>query len=230
MAEHGMFPPASLQSNDAPKVFSLTLTTAYKRDQFLPSGQHKEMEFFITEWRWEQRVWRKIKNEPWAPQAKMKLRYTRKPVSSSAKLQLSGLVAAAEMLWVLWTACSMQLLFFSGVRRFTQWSVNVFQSVLNVWVSCVSPLRDILRPVFLKISGSSAGNAWKRLKDVQLSEPNTDRVCQCDSIWMLKINTSQNSRRKKTICYKRRVRMETVAHRDAENREFGNLPQESSSR
>lgn len=78
MSEHGILPPASLQSNDAPKVLSLTLTTAYKRDQYLPLGQHKEMEFFITEWRWEQRVWRKIKNEPWAPQTKMKLRYTRK--------------------------------------------------------------------------------------------------------------------------------------------------------
>lgn len=48
MAEHGIFPPASLQSNDPPKVFSLTLTTAYKRDQFLPSGQSEEMESFIA--------------------------------------------------------------------------------------------------------------------------------------------------------------------------------------
>lgn len=116
-------------------------------------------------------------------------------VSSSAKLQLSCLVAAAEILWVL---CREQraAVVFSGVRRFTQWSVNVFQSVLNVWVSCVSLLRDILRPVFLKISGSYA---WKRLKGVQLSEPNTDRVCQCDFIWMLKINISQNSKRKKNL-------------------------------
>lgn len=42
MAEHGIFPPASLQSNDPPKVFSLTLTTAYKRDQFLPLGQRRD--------------------------------------------------------------------------------------------------------------------------------------------------------------------------------------------
>lgn len=198
MAEHGIFPPASLQSNDAPKVFSLTLTTAYKRDQFLPSGQHKEMEFFITEWRWEQRVWRKIKNEPWAPQTKMKLRYTRK---RWAVLQNYSCLAS----WQQQRYCgfyaenSVQLLFFSGVWRFTQWRVNVFQSVLDVWVSCVSPLRDILRLVFLKISGSSTGNAWKRLKGVQLSEPNTDHVCQCDSIWMLKINMSQNSKRKKNL-------------------------------
>lgn len=41
--EHGILPPASLQSNDPPKVFSLTLTTAYKRDQFLPPGQCEEM-------------------------------------------------------------------------------------------------------------------------------------------------------------------------------------------
>lgn len=49
MAEHGIFPPASLQSNDPPKVFSLTLTTAYKRDQFLPSGQREDMASFIAE-------------------------------------------------------------------------------------------------------------------------------------------------------------------------------------
>lgn len=47
--EHGIFPPASLQSNDPPKVFSLTLTTAYKRDQFLPAGQCEEMESFNGE-------------------------------------------------------------------------------------------------------------------------------------------------------------------------------------
>lgn len=155
----------------------------------------------------------------------MKLRYTRQ---RWAVLQNYSCLAS----WQQQRYCgfyaenSVQLLFFPGVRRFTQWSLNVFQSVLNVWVFCVSPLRDILRPVFLKISGSSA---WKRLKGVQLSEPNTDRVCQCDFIWMLKINMSQNSKRKK-ICYKRRVRMETVACQDAENRQFGNLPQESSSR
>lgn len=44
--EHGILPPASLQSNDPPKVFSLTLTTAYKRDQFLPPGQCEEMGSF----------------------------------------------------------------------------------------------------------------------------------------------------------------------------------------
>ena len=47
--EHGILPPASLQSNDPLKVFSLTLTTAYKRDQFLPPGQCEETESFNGE-------------------------------------------------------------------------------------------------------------------------------------------------------------------------------------
>lgn len=59
MAEHGIFPPASLQSNDPPKVFPLTLTTAYKRDQFLPLGQ--EMESFTAMRRWGQKWGRAVK-------------------------------------------------------------------------------------------------------------------------------------------------------------------------
>lgn len=39
MGEHGILRSASSQSNDPPKVFSLTLTTAYKRDPFLLGGQ-----------------------------------------------------------------------------------------------------------------------------------------------------------------------------------------------
>lgn len=54
--EHGILPPASLQSNDPLKVFSLTLTTAYKRDQFLPPGQCEETESFNGEWRWGQKA------------------------------------------------------------------------------------------------------------------------------------------------------------------------------
>lgn len=36
--EGNVLAPASLQSNDAPKVFSLTLTTAYKRDSVTAMG------------------------------------------------------------------------------------------------------------------------------------------------------------------------------------------------
>lgn len=36
--EHGILPPASLQANDPPKVFSLTLTTAYKKGSVSAGG------------------------------------------------------------------------------------------------------------------------------------------------------------------------------------------------
>lgn len=36
--EHGILPPASLQLNDPPKVFSPTLTTAYKKGSVSAAG------------------------------------------------------------------------------------------------------------------------------------------------------------------------------------------------
>lgn len=101
MAEHGIFPPASLQSNDPPKVFSLTLTTAYKRNQFLPLGQRKEMEFFITEWRWGQKVQRMIREATLSSANQNEAALHQKMGSSSTKSQLSCPVAAAQILWVL---------------------------------------------------------------------------------------------------------------------------------
>lgn len=89
MAEHGIFPPDSLQSNDPPKVFSLTLTTAYKRDQFLPLGQRAEMEFFITEWRWGQKVQRMIREATFSSANQNEAALHQKTGSSSAKSQLS---------------------------------------------------------------------------------------------------------------------------------------------
>lgn len=99
MAEHGIFPPASLQSNDSLRVFSLTLTTAHKRDQFLPSWQCEEMEFFIAEQGEDGKYEGRSQKKPWAKQNQAVLR--QKTASSSAKTQLSCPMAAAQILWVL---------------------------------------------------------------------------------------------------------------------------------
>lgn len=73
------FPPASLQSNDPPKVFPLTLTTAYKRDQFLPLGQREETESFIATRRWGQKWGRAVK-EPGENEAALHHKMPSSPV------------------------------------------------------------------------------------------------------------------------------------------------------
>lgn len=73
------FPPASLQSNDPPKVFPLTLTTAYNRDQFLLLGHCEEMERFMTTWRWRQKWGRAVK-EPGENEAALHYKTPSSPV------------------------------------------------------------------------------------------------------------------------------------------------------
>lgn len=96
MGEHGIFPPASLQSNDPPKVFSLTLTTAYKRDQFLPAGQCEETESFNGEWRWGQKARRKIAGETLSSAVHNEAPRRYKMLDTSVKLQLSCPVAGVQ--------------------------------------------------------------------------------------------------------------------------------------
>lgn len=98
--EHDIFPPATLQSNDPPKVFSLTLTTAYKRDQFLPPGQCEEMESFNGEWRWGQNAGREITGETLSSAEWTLLHY--KMLNTSVELQLSRPVAGVEIRSVLY--------------------------------------------------------------------------------------------------------------------------------
>lgn len=208
MAEHGIFPPASLQSNDAPKVFSLTLTMAYKRDQFLPSGQHKEMGFFITEPRWGQKVRRQIREgKPWAPQTKMKPRYTRKQWAVLQNHSCGCPVATAQILWVLCGEQRAAVIFFFFCRSKIS---TAKRERLPVHSPCLRALcfsvTGHIWAYFLGNQRRIAVNAWKRLKGVKLSQPHTDRVCQSDPIWMLKINMSQNSKRKK-VCSEWRVWM-----------------------
>lgn len=74
---------------------------AYKRDQFPPSGRCEEMEFFITEWRWGQKVRRKISKGTLSSAHQNEVALHQKTGSSSAKPQLSCPVAPAQILWVL---------------------------------------------------------------------------------------------------------------------------------
>lgn len=147
MAEHGIFPPASLQSNDPPKVFSLTLTTAYKRNQFLPLGQREEMEFFITEWRWGQKVQRMIREATLSSANQNEAALHQKMGSSSTKSQLSCPVAAAQILWVLCreqhAACFFFFFFYRHPKISTvkRWCLPVHSPCLSIL--CFSVMEHI---------------------------------------------------------------------------------------